>query len=58
MKYITTRTENAAGVESAVAIRNGIAPDGGLYLPESIPQLTGAEIKELQQSDYAALAQR
>lgn len=56
MKYITTRTENAAGVESAVAIRNGLAPDGGLYLPESIPQLTGAEIKELQQSDYAALA--
>ncbi len=56
MKYITTRTENAQGVESAAAIRNGLAPDGGLYLPESIPRLTQTDINELRESDYAALA--
>ena len=36
MRYLSTRGEApAAGLSEA--IRNGAAPDGGLYLPESIP---------------------
>lgn len=38
MAYISTRG-NAAAVESAQALLNGIAPDGGLYVPATLPKL-------------------
>ena len=37
MKYISTRGLDNKGVSSAYAIKNGLALDGGLYMPESIP---------------------
>lgn len=36
MKYISTRGAHPP-VESAVAINLGLAPDGGLFIPESLP---------------------
>ena len=36
MRYHSTRN-NAAFVDSAQAVLEGLAPDGGLYMPESIP---------------------
>lgn len=51
MYYISTRGK-ADKVSSAMAIKNGLASDGGLYMPESIPQLSTEEIKELLGMDY------
>jgi len=36
MKYISTRGQ-AEPVTADIAIRSGIAPDGGLYMPENLP---------------------
>ena len=36
MDYISTRGMSPA-VDSAQAVLNGLAPDGGLYVPKSIP---------------------
>ena len=38
MLYHSTRSK-ANPVDSAQAVLNGLAPDGGLYVPENIPQL-------------------
>ena len=40
MNYISTRTKNSEKQKSAYVIKRGLAPDGGLYMPESIPALT------------------
>jgi len=37
MQYISTRDTNAAAISASEAIRRGIAPDGGLYVPENFP---------------------
>ena len=39
MKYISTRDQNQT-VTPSQAIVAGISPDGGLYLPESIAQIS------------------
>ena len=36
MLYHSTRS-NSAAVDSAQAVLEGLAPDGGLYMPEKIP---------------------
>jgi len=46
MEYISTRGASPA-CSSAEAIRRGLAPDGGLYVPESIPVLDPDEIASL-----------
>ena len=38
MKFVSTRGE-APPVSLAEAIRNGAAPDGGLYMPEELPRI-------------------
>ena len=43
MMYISTRGYDKK-FTSAEAIKQGIAPDGGLFVPETIPQLSKAEI--------------
>ena len=40
MRYISTRGE-APAVSFSEAVAHGLAPDGGLYLPESLPDLSG-----------------
>lgn len=56
MQYVSTRNANAAAVSSAEAIKNGLAPDGGLYMPESIPTLSLAELSDLIDCSYAERA--
>ena len=38
MQYHSTR-DNKTLVDSAQAVLSGLAPDGGLYVPEEIPQI-------------------
>lgn len=55
MKYYSTRNENPSANElksSAEVIIEGIAPDGGLYIPESIPQIDSEFIEKLKSMSY------
>jgi len=52
MKYISTRGMDNEGVSSAYAIKTGLAKDGGLYMPESIPTLSMDEIISLSEMSY------
>ncbi|MBR3805516.1 MAG: threonine synthase [Clostridia bacterium] len=52
MKYVSTRGAEAQGVSSAYAIKTGLASDGGLYMPESIPEIGLDFIKELAGLTY------
>ena len=38
MLYHSTRSKNNT-VDSAQAVLNGLAPDGGLYMPEKLPTI-------------------
>ncbi len=58
MKYISTRGKDSAGVSSAYAIKTGLAKDGGLYMPECIPELTLNEIEEMTALSYPERAVR
>ena len=42
MEFVSTR-DPSLRVSLSVAIRQGIAPDGGLYVPERLPQFTPGE---------------
>ncbi len=52
MNYISTRTKESEKRSAAFVIKNGLAPDGGLYVPEAIPQLTTEEMDALIKMDY------
>ena len=49
-------TRGAAAVTPSMAILRGLAPDGGLYVPESFPAFTQDEIAGLAGMDYEARA--
>ena len=55
MFYNSTRNSDVK-VNSADAITQGISAEGGLFVPESIPQLTLDEIKGLGDKTYAERA--
>ena len=55
MKYISTRGE-APSLGFADAMLAGLARDGGLYVPETWPQYTKAEIRALAGRPYAETA--
>lgn len=55
MRYRSTRNENEY-VASAEAIVNGIASDGGLYVPESVPLLSDADFAAIAECDYEKTA--
>ena len=55
MLYFSTRNSKEK-VTAAQAISHGLAPDGGLYVPETLPQLTIEDIKELGRCDYRGRA--
>ncbi len=57
MHYISTRGGETR-YTSAEAIRQGIAPDGGLLVPESFPQVSLEEITALASLDYVERAVR
>jgi threonine synthase len=52
MNYISTRGFDNAGVSSAMAIKKGLADDGGLYMPESIPEIDLDFIRALTSLSY------
>lgn len=51
MKYISTRNKSER-ITASNAIINGIADNEGLYVPETIPRITNAELKMLFDKDY------
>ena len=51
MYYISTRNKNDR-VSGAQAVVQGIASDGGLYVPEEIPSVTKEEIASLKSMEY------
>jgi threonine synthase len=54
MRYISTRgLASSLGFSDAVA--TGLAPDGGLYLPESLPQFTAADLARFAPLSYPGL---
>jgi threonine synthase len=57
MKYISTRGGAAPQTFSDILL-GGLAPDGGLYLPERYPQISAAELAEWRELPYHALALR
>ena len=55
MKYCSTRGK-VQGLSFSEAVMMGLADDGGLLLPEEIPQYTQAELKKLAGLSYPELA--
>ena len=55
MKYISTRG-HAAPQAFCDILLGGLAPDGGLYLPERYPQVSASELAEWRDLPYPALA--
>ena len=60
MKYISTRGANAQVAPQSFCdiLLGGLAPDGGLYLPESYPQVSAAELAEWRELPCHTLALR
>ena len=62
MRYISTRDTQATSASFCDILLAGLAPDGGLYLPESYPSLSSDQLSEwqtlLKERGYAALAAR
>ena len=57
MKFYSTRdTKRACGCSLREAAMMGLAPDGGLFVPERIPQADMAEVERLAGESYAAMA--
>lgn len=57
MKYISTRGK-APALNFEQVLLTGLASDGGLYVPESLPVFSKAEIADMAAMDYPALAQK
>ncbi len=57
MRYFSTRG-NAPALGFEDAVLTGLAPDGGLYLPEILPHFDTAEQNAMAGLSYEALAQR
>lgn len=55
MKYISTRGQSPALSFSQILL-GGLAPDGGLYLPESYPQFSADDLTAMRGMGYADLA--
>ena len=54
MPYMSTR--GAEAISAPEAIVRGIAPDGGLYAPLSLPRLKKEDFSALAKMDYSARA--
>ena len=56
MRYISTRQGGGRGVSFEQALLHGLAPDGGLYVPERWPVLDDATLEGLRGRAYAEVA--
>ena len=52
MNYQSTRGKSAENLSSAQIIKQGLALDGGLFIPNEIPTLTYDEIDSLRSLSY------
>ncbi len=52
MKYYSTRDQQKNSFDSAVVIKKGLASDGGLFVPESLPTLTKSDVEALCKMTY------
>src|SRR4051812_45056114 len=52
MRYVSTRGQSPARRFSEILLE-GLAPDGGLYVPESYPQVDLAALRALSYPDLA-----
>lgn len=52
MKYFSTRDAEKNSFEAATVIKKGLADDGGLFVPASLPSLSYDEIKSLCKMSY------
>ena len=57
MKYISTRGYEGK-FTAQEAIIKGIAPDGGLFVPESIPLLTDDDIEQMKNMSFCEMSAR
>ncbi len=57
MKYISTRGQAPAQTFEQVLL-TGLAPDGGLYVPETLPKFSKDEIAQMAGLSYPELAQK
>ena len=55
MKYLSTRGNSPSKTFTEILL-GGLAPDGGLYLPEEYPQVTRKELDQWRTLSYADLA--
>ncbi len=62
MRYVSTRGRGEPGLPFCDVLLAGMAPDGGLYLPESYPRVDAATLRQWRQvltgDGYAALAEQ
>jgi len=62
MRYVSTRATAGHGTAPGVTLRrallDGLAPDGGLYVPDVLPTWTAEEIDALSSLDLAELGAR
>ncbi len=56
MKYFSTRDIEKNKFDAAQVIKQGLASDGGLFVPETLPTITENEIYELCNMTYPARA--
>ncbi len=55
MRYISTRGGASPQTFTDILLE-GLAPDGGLYMPQAVPRFTAAELDRMRGLDYADLA--
>lgn len=55
-KLVSTRDSERKEISYTDALLEGLAPDGGLYIPSKYPQLTKEELIELKGVPYSKLA--
>jgi threonine synthase len=55
MRYLSTRGNPPAQTFSQILL-GGLAPDGGLYLPETYPQFSADDLTAMRGMDYRQLA--
>lgn len=56
MNYSSTRSTNKDTVSAAYAIKQGLASDGGLFMPDEIPSLSLDKISALAEKSYVERA--
>ena len=56
MKFQSTRSDGKIKYTAAQVIKQGLAEDGGLFVPESIPSITLEEIDSYRSLSYPVLA--